>query len=80
MNDVVVAFARLWGQNEVLVAPWDNYDERVADELKTWDSQECLELLTKWAEEYLLPGQPIEDTVEFFDKKIRELVPTKENE
>ena len=80
MNDVVVAFARLWGQKEVLAAPWDDYDERVTEELKSWDSQECLELLSKWAEEYLLPGQPIDDTVEFFDMKVRELVPPEETD
>ena len=79
MNDVVVAFARLWGQKEVLADPWNDYDERVAEELKSWDSQECLELLSKWAREYLLPDQPIDDTVEFFDMKVRELVPPEED-
>ena len=75
MNDVIVMFARLWGQKEVLSAPWNDYDECVAKELKAWDSQECFELLSKWAEEYLSPDQPIEDSVEFFDKKVEELVP-----
>ena len=31
MNDVIVMFARLWGQKEVLSAPWNDYDECVVE-------------------------------------------------
>ena len=69
MNDVVVQFARLWGQRE---AWWTSgvEEEDIQRELKEQDSQELLEILSKWADEYLQEGQPIEDTVEFFDKKV----------
>ncbi len=68
MNDVIIQFARLWGQNEVLVL---TKDEQIAEELKAWDSEELLSLLTKWAEEFLNSDE--EDSVEFFDNKVAEL-------
>ena len=71
MNDVVVQFARLWGQRE---AWWTSSveEEDIQKELKEWDSQEMYEILVKWAEEYLAGDQ--EDTVEFFDEKVKSLI------
>ena len=66
MNDIIVQFARLWGQHEALVL--SAKDEDVSDELKGYDSEELLSLLTAWAEEFL--SIDADDTVEFFEKKV----------
>ena len=70
MNDVIIQFARLWGQTEV----WrvSVKDEDISDELKGYDSEEMLALLTKWAEEFMAGDE--EDTVVFFERKVAELI------
>ena len=68
--DIIVAFARLWGQKEAWYM--SENDEKVRNELIAYDSQECLELLTEWANEYMNSDE--EDTVQFFEKKIEELI------
>ena len=71
MNDIIVEFARLWGQRE---AYHDNEEEiRVAEELKAYDSQECAALLTVWAGEYLA-NPDANDTYDFFNEKVEALV------
>ena len=70
MNDIIVTFARLWGQQEAYYSTPE--EQKISDELKSWDSQECLELLTKWAKEYM--ASPEEDTCEFFARKVAELL------
>lgn len=69
MNDLVVQFARLWGQYEGY--RYSAKDEEVSDMLKSYDSLELYGLLYDWAEEYCL--MDAEDTVEFFEQKIKEM-------
>lgn len=40
--------------------------------MKTYDSEELLNILSEWAEEYLTSN--IENTVEFFEKKLTDLM------
>ena len=75
MDDVIIQFARLWGQREVLVA--NAKDEKIADMLKSYDSIELRNLLQQWSEEYLFDGE-YDDTVDFFEQKIEEMY-AKEN-
>ncbi len=70
MNDIIVQFARLWGQKESYRQ--NSKDEKVSDVLKEYDSQEMLSLLTKWADEYSVSD--IEDTVDFFETKLKEII------
>lgn len=79
MNDVIIQFARLWGQKEVLTLCYTKQEEEIAEELKTYDSEEMLKILTSWAEEYLneskfLLEDEYLDTVEFFEKKLTDLL------
>lgn len=67
--DIVVQFARLWGQHEAYTN--SAADEDLSDELKQYDSVELLELLTKWAKEYM--ESDIENTCEFFETKLKKL-------
>jgi hypothetical protein len=68
--DIIVTFARLWGQKEALCL--SEIDEKVRNELTAYDSEECLALLTEWANEYMNLAE--EDTVEFFEKKLADLL------
>ena len=70
MNDVIVQFARLWGQTEM----WrvSAMDEDISDELKGYDSEELLNLLTDWAEEFM--AGDYDDTVGFFESKVEKLM------
>lgn len=69
MNDLVVQFARLWGQYEG--CRYTAKDEEVSDMLTAYDSLELYGLLYDWAEEYCLTDA--EDTVDFFEEKIEEM-------
>lgn len=69
MNDLVVQFARLWGQYEG--CRYTAKDEDVSDMLKAYDSLELYGMLYDWAEEYCFIDA--EDTVDFFEKKIEEM-------
>lgn len=69
MSDIIVAFARLWGQLEATVLTAK--DEEISEMLKAYDSEECLNLLTQWKEEYNNTDE--DDTCDFFYKKIEEL-------
>lgn len=70
MNDLVVQFARLWGQREAWC--YNLKDEEVADMLKAYDSEELQQLLQTWVDEYLT-DENAEDSVDFFEKKIGEM-------
>lgn len=72
ITDVVVQFARLWGQKEALVV--NAKDKEIADMLKGYDSEEMVKLLIFWDEEY--SGNLVEDTCEFFERKIEEMYQT----
>lgn len=70
MNDIIVQFAVLWGIN--IGSPISFKEQEIASEMKTYDSEELLNILSEWAEEYLASN--IEDTVEFFEKKLADLM------
>ena len=61
MNDVIVQFARLWGQAEMLNLT--EKDRKISRETKAYDSMELLALLTKWAKEFEVSDE--EDTYPF---------------
>lgn len=67
MNDLIIQFARLWGQYEAY--RYSAKDEEISDMLKGYDSLELLGVVHDWAEEYCLTDA--EDTVEFFEQKIQ---------
>ncbi len=66
MNDVVVQFARLWGQKEATAI--SAKDEDISDTLTEYDSEELLKILTEWASEYL--NGDYDDTDDFFEEKM----------
>lgn len=72
--EIVVAFAKLWGIRTADFA-WLGKtleDEKNHQEMESWDSEELLTLLTRWAVEYEQSG--VEDTVEFFEGKLETLL------
>jgi hypothetical protein len=69
MNDLMIQFARLWGQYEAY--RYSAKDEEISDMLKGYNSLELLGIVHDWAEEYCLTDA--EDTVEFFEQKIEEM-------
>jgi len=71
MSDLVVQFAVLWG---VKLA---SGTEKERDELRQWDSEELLDLFTGWVEEYR--ESDYDDSVDFFEDKIEELLNGEEN-
>ena len=71
MDDLIIQFARLWGQREVFIL--DANDEKLADTLKSYDSIELRNLIQQWAEEFLY-DEDNADTVDFFEKKIEEMM------
>ncbi len=66
MNDIIVQFARLWGQLEATVLTAE--DEDTSDMLKAYDSEEMLKVISEWAEEFAASDE--EDTCDFFYSKI----------
>lgn len=64
--DIVVQFAKLWGM--------ETADSRADKEryrrMESYDSEELLELLTSWKNEYL-NDEEADDSCEFFYKKIK---------
>ena len=75
MNDLMIQFARLWGQYEAYRCSV-KYEE-ISDMLKGYDSLELLGIVHDWAEEYCLTDA--EDTVEFFEQKIEEMYEQERN-
>lgn len=69
-NDLLVQFARLWGQTEAMTN--SAMDEDIADVLKSYDSIDVLETLTKWVDEYL--SSDYDDSYEFFTHKVKTLL------
>jgi hypothetical protein len=68
MNDIIAQFARLWGQHEAYMQ--SAKDIVLSEKLKSFDSEEMLHVITGWADEYM--KSDIEDSVEFFEKKLEE--------
>lgn len=73
MNETMVMFARLWGQNEVLSVPFTTEDERIANTLKEYASDDCLKVITQWADEFLSESNTEKDAVKFFEQKVKML-------
>lgn len=71
MSDLIVQFAVLWG---IKLA---DGSERERDELRQWDSEELLDLFTGWVDEYR--ESDYDDSVDFFEDKIEELLNGEEN-
>lgn len=72
INDIMIQFARLWGQLEATVITAE--DEDISDELKQYDSEEVLNIVKKWADEYFSDENDIEDSCEFFYNKVHEIM------
>lgn len=72
MNDLIVQFARLWGQNEILPLCFTKEDEEKANILKSYDSEELKVILSEWAKEYLEDDDYF-DIVDFFEMKLDKL-------
>ena len=76
--EIIVAFAKLWGIKTADFA-WlgkTSEDEKNRAEMESWDSEELLALLTRWAIEYQTKCDTGEadDTVEFFENKLETLL------
>ena len=72
--EIVVMFAKLWGIKTADFG-WvgrNSEDEYNLREMESWDSEELLTLLTRWAVEY--EQSNIEDAVEFFEGKLETLL------
>jgi hypothetical protein len=69
MDDLIVQFARLWGNYEA--HGWSKEELELSEKLKGYDSEEMLEILKVWADEYI--ESEYDDTVEFFEEKIKNL-------
>ena len=67
-NDLLVQFAVLWG-NHIGSA----HSSADANKMKQWDSEELLNLFSAWKNEYL-SQDAIEDSVDFFNKKLSDLL------
>lgn len=66
MNDIIVQFAVLWGQT--IGSSLSSKEVEIAEEMKQYDSEELLKILSAWAEEFVAGNE--EDTVEFFEEKL----------
>ena len=83
--EIIVAFAKLWGMKAADYA-WSAtaqmyLNERLVNEenfkeMESWDSEELLTLLTRWAVEYQAKCDANEagDTVAFFENKLETLL------
>lgn len=67
-NDLLVQFAVLWGNHIGSV-----HSSTDANKMKQWDSEELLNLFSAWKNEYL-SQDAIEDSVDFFNKKLSDLL------
>ena len=70
MNDIIVQYAALWGMK--IGSAISSKEREFAEEMKTYDSVELLEIFTGWAEEYF--NSDVEDSVEFFEMKLTDLM------
>lgn len=69
--DLVIQYAILWGMyigSAMTVEETEN-----AKQMKQWDSVELLDLFYKWKDEYLKQDK-IEDSVDFFNEKLKALI------
>lgn len=64
-TDLMVQFAMLWGMKRV---PVIQADQKYADAMEGYDSEEIRDIVTEWADEYL--ESDCEDTCDFFEEHI----------
>ena len=69
MNDLIIQFARLWGQLEA--APITGNDEEIRRILTEYDSEDMLSMISRWADEFMKSDE--DDTCDFFYSKVEEL-------
>lgn len=69
--DLVVQFAVLWGM--YIGSAITAIEEKNAQKMKEYDSEELLALLTGWKDEYLKQNE-IEDSCDFFNLKLENLM------
>jgi len=77
MNDIIVQFAVLWGQ-VIGSSIISSKEMEIAEEMKQYDSEELLKIFSGWADEYKALGK--EDTVEFFESKLTDLMHEQQEE
>ena len=70
MNDIIVQYAVLWGMKIGSVI--GSKEREIAEVMKVYDSVELLEIFSGWAEEYF--NSDVEDSVEFFEMKLADLM------
>lgn len=71
MNEmyIVTQFARLWG----IETAHSNLDSQKHQTLISYDSQDLMDLLINWKNEYV-SNEKYDDTVEFFENKLKEFI------
>ena len=72
MNDIIVQFAVLWGIK--IGSALSTAEMELAKEMKAYDSEELLVLLSEWAKDLITSDE--EDTVEFFEDKLKNFINT----
>jgi len=72
--DIVMQFAKLWG---IAVAD-SRTDKKKYQEIEAHDSVELLSLMLSWKDEYM-HDEDAEDTVDFFNGKLKALLSNVEN-
>lgn len=70
MNDLIVQFSVLWGI--AIGSSFSSKEQKLVEEMKTYDSEELLKIFSGWAKEY--SKSEVEDTVEFFEEKLTDLM------
>ena len=70
-DDLIVMFARMWGQLEVEAAGYSEKTRQLARELSAYDSQELLAITSEWADAFVKSDKP--DPTDFFYERIKDL-------
>ena len=70
MNEVILQFAVLWGMN---LRPFNAKEADIAEEIKYYDSEELLALLTEWAEDFT-NNHIDSDVCDYFDCRLNKLI------
>jgi len=71
MNDLIVQFAVLWGEF-IGSAVLSSKEMRLTEEMKQYNLEELLDIFSGWADEFSNSDE--EDTVEFFNEKLADLM------
>ena len=70
MNDITVQFSVLWGM--AIGSAIKPSEIEMAKKMKSYDSQELLNLLSGWAEDFLRSN--FEDTVDYFTDRLARIL------